>query len=700
MTELLLDPAGAGFLVAFVLHAGFGLHLLSRSQRSSDARAHWAFIAAVGITCAWAAASLADLVFRHSALPLLAATLDLLRYGAWFAFLLLVIRPTRPGRSGELRALPAVAAALLAFGALAMLLSALAGDSGSGPRLVQFAALGLPLMGLLLVEQLFRNLGEDARWNAKPLCLGLAVVFAFDLYIASEAVLFGSYDRDALSVRGAVQSLALPLLVLASRRHANWVAKLQVSRSAAFYSATLLLAGLYLLFIAGVGYYVRVFGGGWGRALQLGLLVAAAIVLLLLMFSGSLRSKLRVFLGKNFFRYRYDYREEWLRFTATLSAGASPQEMGALAVRGLAQMVESPGGMLWARLPGEADLVATSRWNMPELALRLAPDGPLVRFLMESQWIVDLKELREHPERYPGLVVPTELLECEPAWVVVPLIVRDALTGLAVLARPRTPLALDWEVRDLLKTASRQAAVFLDQMQATEALLEARKFEAFNRMSAFVVHDLKNIVTQLTLMVKNAKRLHDNPEFQRDMMITVESSLEKMRQLMLQLREGEKPTGTLLGVDLGAVAQRISRVAEQRGRRLDLEVKERVATRGHEDRMERVLGHIVQNAFDATPADGRVWLRLSRESGRARVEVGDTGQGMTREFIETRLFRPFHTTKQGGMGIGTYESWQYVRELGGGITVDSEPGRGTLITVDLPLLDVRHGSDLQASPAA
>jgi putative PEP-CTERM system histidine kinase len=269
-----------------------------------------------------------------------------------------------------------------------------------------------------------------------------------------------------------------------------------------------------------------------------------------------------------------------------------------------------------------------------------------------------------------------------------------------VLQRPHAPTALDWEVRDLLKTASRQAAVFLAQLHAAEALLEARKFEAFNRMSAFVVHDLKNIVTQLSLMMKNAQRLRDNPEFQQDMLLTVESSLDKMRQLMLQLREGERPTGGAAGVELMPVVQRIARDAEQRGRRLELGQIERLSTRGHAERIERVIGHLVHNALDATPAEGRVWIDVVRVSGQARVVVGDTGAGMSPEFVQTRLFKPFATTKTAGMGIGSYESAQYVRELGGQILVDSEPGRGTVITLVLPLFDARTGSDLQMTASA
>ncbi len=146
------------------------------------------------------------------------------------------------------------------------------------------------------------------------------------------------------------------------------------------------------------------------------------------------------------------------------------------------------------------------------------------------------------------------------------------LIGFVVLASARAPMDVNWEVNDLLKTAGRQAASFLALMQATEALLEVRKFDAFNRMSAFVVHDLKNVVTQLSLMMKNAERLKDNPEFREDMLITVDNALDRMRQLMLQLREGATPPGTAFGVELEAIAHRLASVARERGRTLELDL--------------------------------------------------------------------------------------------------------------------------------
>jgi putative PEP-CTERM system histidine kinase len=701
MTGEWMQLALYGFAAAALAYGALAVRLAAtgywRSEASAAARP---FLLAIAATALWAAAGVGAAWAPDLSPPLLLSATDLARYVAWFWFLLVLLRPEqRLAASLEAGLLRPAAFVLAGFAGVAMALAAFVGGE-LVERLSLFASLALPVFGLLLVEQLFRNIDRDGRWGAKPLCLGLGVLFVFDLYIYSQAVLFGQFDEDAFRIRAAIHALAVPLLFVAARRQADWRTRLKVSHEAAFFSATLLLAGLYLLLVSGIGYYVRFFGGSWGGALQLALLISALVFLALLVFSGSLRARLRVFIGKNFFAYRYDYRQQWLRFTSLLSAPASPQEMGLLVAKGLAELVESPGASLWTLASADAEFVETAR-TRPLVAVSTAPaDGELKRFLADQGWIIDVAECRRHPDRYPGLTLPDWIAGEDQVWAVVPLIVGERLTGIVLLAPPHASTELDWEVRDLLKTASRQAAAFLAQLQAAEALLEARKFEAFNRMSAFVVHDLKNIVTQLSLMMKNAQRLHDNPEFQKDMLMTVESSLDKMRQLMLQLREGEAPPGGPAGVDLLPIVQRIVQGAAQHGRTLELPRCERVATRGHAERIERVLGHMVQNAFDATPPEGRVWIDLHRRSGQAVVVVGDTGQGMTREFVETRLFKPFSSTKGAGMGIGAYESSQYVRELGGRIEVDSEPGRGTVITVVLPILETATRSDLQMAPTA
>ena len=619
---------------------------------------------------------------------------DLLRYFWWIVFLGLFFRSGKKNLDKKNFFLFFLVS-LLISPLLVILLNAVFGSIGN-----TFLMMLLALSGLVMVEQLFRNLPEDSLWNAKPVCLALAAIFIFDLYVFSQGVLLKGLDADALRARPVVHALMVPLLWLATTRHRNWIDKIRVSRKVVFHSATLVLAGLYMLFIAGVGYYVRFFGGDWGGALQLGLVFVSLVLAIALSVSHSLRAKLRVYLGKNFFRYRFDYREEWLKFTATLSSQADPQEAGQSVVRGLAAMLESPAGALWLLRPDEDQYRQVARWNLPAISQTESQSSHLVEFMQTTGWVVNLDEFQSVPGLYPGLQLPSWMQQLAQAWLVVPLWQGKRLLGFVLLARPRTPVDVNWEVTDLLKTAGHQAASLLAQMQTTEALLESRKFEAFTRMSAFVVHDLKNIVAQLSLMVKNAKRLQGNPEFQADMLMTVENSLERMRQLMLQLRSSNTPDVPAFGVDLTKVAERLAAEAQQRGRHLKLDLSTPVFTRGERERLERIIGHLVHNAMDATPPEMLVWMRVFREGSQACVEVGDQGCGMAEEFVQTRLFKPFQTTKEAGMGIGSYESFQYVRELGGRISVESEVGKGTVVHLRLPLVEISRASDLHKAENA
>src|SRR5665647_947521 len=694
--------AAWGYGLVGLSYSAFALRLIQLGYLGSARE--WSkttVVAAVTWSALWGWFGLALLLTGMPLFLLFSTLSDLLRYGCWYAFFLILLRSNgAPGRPVGMRWMTPLAVAVVFFGLLALTFSALRiSVFGQTSRLILFSAMASPVFALVLLEQVFRNVTEDSRWNIKPLCLGLFSAFLFDLYLFSEAVLFNRLDTDALSIRGAVHTLVVPLLLLSMSRRSDWISKIRISPKAAFQTATLLMAGLYLIFISSVGYYVRYFGGEWGRALQLALVFFALVMLLVLGLSGSVRAKLRVFLGKNFFRYRFDYREEWLKFTRTLSVKNSPQEMGQQVIRGLADMLESPAGGLWMKAKGDAAFSQTARWNLAQTPGKEDANSPLCQFMMTSGWVINLEEYRSYSWRYGQLKLPTWLQELAQAWLVVPLMVGEELIGFVVLASARTRVDVNWEVNDLLKTAGRQAASFLAQMQATEALLEVRKFDAFNRMSAFVVHDLKNIVTQLSLMMKNAKRLSDNPEFQQDMLMTVENSLDRMRQLMLQLREGATPPGTAFGVNLGGIIQRIEAVAAGRGRTLEVQLSESIVARGHEERLERIIGHVVQNAFDATELDGRVWLNLDRSRGQARVVVGDTGQGMSQDFIRDRLFKPFQTTKQAGMGIGAYESFQYVQELGGRIEVESELNKGTTVTILLPLFEAQKTSDLHSLEA-
>ena len=686
-----------GFGLVGTAYLAFALTLIRiRELRVPASRAGKALFGAVSCSSLWGWLTMVTVLHESALLSFLASMFDVGRYGLWLSFLLLLRPQMAQNTSTGMSLLSRTSLVLVILAVIGQVLSYLdLGDSFLRVRGLPMTSMALSILGLVLIEQVFRNVDPDSRWSVKPVSAALAGSFAFDLYMYSQAVIFGSVDADAQSIRGAVHALMAPLLfVSTSRLGIDWASRLRVSRSAAFHSATLLICGLYLLFISAVGYYVKYFGGDWGRALQLCVVFASLILLVLLTVSGAVRAKLRIFLSKNFFRYRYDYRDEWLKFTEALCAQGTPQEMGQQVIRGLADLVESPGGGLWMKSPEASGFRQTVRLNIDATPAIEEEDSALSTALEREKAVVNLEEYRSFPGRYGLSALPAWLQSMPQAWLIVPLIVGDKLIGFVVLLRSRTPLDANWEVHDLLKTASRQAASFLAQMVATESLLEVRKFDAFNRMSAFVVHDLKNIVTQLSLMMKNAKRLHANPEFQQDMLDTVDNSLEKMRQLMAQLREGTTPAGTAFGVDLAAVARRIEAHTTSRGRCLELRLIRPATARGHEERIERVIGHLVLNAVEATDPQGQVWLELDTQGDRARIVVGDTGHGMSAEFIRNRLFKPFQSTKSTGMGIGAYESSQYIHELGGKISVVSEPQRGTQVTLLIPLFHASVESDL------
>jgi len=194
--------------------------------------------------------------------------------------------------------------------------------------------------------------------------------------------------------------------------------------------------------------------------LQITFLFGALLLLFGIIFSGTLRARLKVFLSKNFFSYRYDYREEWLRFTRTLSEGEPGVRLRESSIQAIAELVESPAGALWmSNDPGTFEQVA--HWNMSSAQGTEPSDSTLCQFLEMRKSVIDLDECAAQPEFYDNLTVPAWLSAIPGAWLVVPLILHERLLGFVVLARSKGKVNLDWEVNDLLKTAGGQAASYL-----------------------------------------------------------------------------------------------------------------------------------------------------------------------------------------------------------------------------------------------
>lgn len=613
--------------------------------------------------------------------------LDLLRSGATLGFLLMFLGVRDSGRGAQ-RGGPGWPL-LVGLGVVLCMAQLLLGVKPPGvPNLSQtihqlgFAnSLAIAVFGLVLIEQCYRRTPLASRWHVRPLLLGLGGILVFDVVLYSDALLFGVLDVDLWAARGFAQAVAVPLMLETLRRTRDWSFELSISRGVLAGSTALVGTSIYLLIIAGAGFLLKEMGGSWGRALQSALVFAALLLLVTVGLSATFRAKVRVLVAKNFFTYRYDYRAEWLKFTARLTAGGAAQPWLAC-IEALGDLVESPGGALWLLDPsGRYRQAVTS--GLPQVADTLGPSDPLPAFLQRTGWVLEVSEVLSRSTRYEGLKLPAEISTMRDAWLIVPLRSHGELNGFAVLAAPRIAIELDWEVRDLLKTAGQQAGSYLAYARATEALLEAQKFDAFHRMSTFVVHDLKNLIAQLQLLLSNVERHRDNPDFQRDMLKTIEHVVGRMHALTLQLRPEASGRDRARPVDVGATARNVALLRNSWRDGLKVEAEDGAMAWAHEDLLERVIAHLVQNAFEASVGRADVQLNVRREGEQVVIEVSDHGKGMTPEFVRERLFKPFQTTKDTGMGIGAFECQQYVQQVGGSINVDSALGVGTRVNVRL-----------------
>lgn len=686
-----MDPRSLG-IVGFAAAALAWLALagLLAARRTAGGPIGRLLLVAIGVQVAWAASIAFAMVPGTTGFAVVVAgLLEEMRNVAWVVLLLWLIPST--ARVGQGADDPAERTRLwglvivVSLAAASVALHFLQTDPVVGHTLGTVMAVA----GLVYLEQAYRNTPHTQRWALKFMAIALAALFGFDLLMYSDAMLYAHVNPAWWIARGFGNALLVPLMAVAVARNPQWKLDIAVSRQVVFHSAALFVAGTYLVLVAAGGYYVRYFGGQWGAVAQALVVFAALVVLAVIVASGSARARLRVFLSKHFFSYRFDYREQWLRLTRTLVGTEATAESAGLPQRvilALAQPVESPGGALWLHEGDVYTCAATVAYRGSRAMI--AATEPLIGFLAEREWVIDLTEWSRQPERYDGLPLPAALRAQGDAWLIVPLMLGNDLLGFVALVRPLASLPLDWEVRDLLKTAARQAASHLGVQRAVEELVQARQFESFNRMSAFVVHDLKNLVAQLGLMTKNAQRHRDNPEFQADMLATVENVMERMQGLLRQLRAGARPVEPRAPVALaaalsGALAARRGLHPEPR-LAIDAELA-RASVLAHRDRLERVIGHLVQNAAEATGPSGMIRLAARREGDQALIEIEDDGKGMTEEFMSSRLFRPFVSTKAHGMGIGTFESREYLRELGGSLEVHSREGVGTVFTIRLPL---------------
>ncbi len=652
-------------------------------------------------TAIWAAV-LAVQSAHGTFLPFLDYLLEMGRDVAWLLAIVglnQVVFP-RPWRVGA----AALGLAVLALGPFLAVVDPESFRHAAQAPLVR-AGLFMAIAVFVALEQLYRNANASGRWALRPLVIGVALLCAYDLYLYSQAELLQEIGVTSWNARGLVDTLAVPLLVLAARRSPDWSLEVFVSRQAVFYAATFVAAGTYMAAIAAVGYALRRFGGSWGGAIQIVFVAGAAIVLVASLASVEARRRIKRFLATHFYRNKYDYRIEWLRFVDTLAEPGEPDVRRA-AARAVAQIFESPEAVFLVREEfgdhSGAAFVPVTSWPAEAAGLRRAhalPAGSeLARYLERSRTVIDLDAYRGAPEQYENVDLPDWLQGVSNWRVLMPVLHRERLLGMILLQAPPGPFDLTYEDYDLMRMTGQHIAVHIVQQDTDRSLGQARQFEAYNRLVAFMMHDLKNSAAQMQLIVDNAPRHKHKPEFVDDAVRTIANAAGRINGLIQQIKGGSAAPATK-SVALDDIVR--SAVQRCRDRQPVPAAPELTHARIVADpaKLEAAIEHLLRNAQDATPADGRITVMLDVGADEARLVVVDTGCGMDAEFLRERLFRPFDSTKGSqGMGIGAYQVRETVRALGGDVRVTSAPGVGTTFTLRFPRERVTESEDRTGVP--
>lgn len=546
--------------------------------------------------------------------------------------------------------------------------------SGFGVYLVLMLYL---VFGLVQIERTLTGLHQLQRWNVKLEAIGSGLLLAGMALYFSHSLLYRSLNLNYLGWRALI-AIAAVAFVGYSRLFRSSGSRLALSRGIAHRSLVLLIVGGYLIILGILGEGLRYLNLDDTKPVIYALMLIGAFSLAVLFLSEKLRRRFKVTLHKNFYQSKYDYQQQWEMFTQRVAANKTLDDIQPAILDLFCENLACKGGALYLRDIESEDYLFSAAFNFRRDWRPFSASDPLVALLRERDWIINLEESS------PGLEKSIISTFSEVgAFLVVPLLFDEELVGFIIIGQQiNHGEELTYEDYDLLRMLARQSVATIQGLRLSEQLSTARELAAIGKLSTFVLHDLKNQVSGLSLMLDNAKDYISDPEFQEDMLETVETTVKNMKGLIARLKNvKEKPQLALSTIDLGQV---IADAIETAGGGVEVTGKP-VTVSADDEEIYKVVLNLLMNAKEASGRDQLVTVEYGIADTDAFVKVVDTGVGMSAEFVRDRLFKPFETTKTHGFGIGLYQCRQIVEAHGGSIDVESSQGQGTTFTLSLPL---------------
>ncbi len=555
------------------------------------------------------------------------------------------------------------------------------------PQLLLIGRLVAKLFVLLLSEQVFRNADRKSRILTRPFFLAVWIWMAADIYSTGYGILIGDKDDYLFLLSGYYVTFIAILLLIGSSRSTH-DQTFSMSRDSAFYGTSLSLSSSALILMSLISYLISLTEASWVDSLQLIFIVVALALVTYLIVSSKARASIRVLINKNLFGSKYDYRNIWLTLINRLSSSDHTESFYQISLSSLVDILNADGGALWIeRHAAEFSLAHCENLSLPESSHHIPSNAAFISPMLEKGWIYTLSGTNDSSAIEHNNLVPYWLSSIPNAWIVGPLIIAGEIVGFFLLTRGSTDESMIWEDLDVARSAGRQIASYISRQQSAEKIAESKQFDTYNQLTAFIMHDLKNLIAQQALVVKNADKHKDNPAFVEDMIRTVDNSVQRMNTLLLRLkRKGE--SSQMRSADLKRLLLDVIRKSTDRQPIPTLRNQNaKLAIKADIEQLTMVLTHLIRNAQDATANDGFIDIDIEHQSNeQVLVSIEDNGCGMSRDFIKNRLFKPFESTKSGmGMGIGAYQARDFIRGMGGDIIVESEENVGTTINILLPI---------------
>jgi putative PEP-CTERM system histidine kinase len=538
---------------------------------------------------------------------------------------------------------------------------------------------------LMNLERTFRSAVGTMQWRIKFIVIGLGIIFGARVYTTSQALLFSEGILVLSGVDSAALLIGCALMVVAFLRSGFGEIDVYPSHAVLRTSVTFVLAGGYLVVVGVLAQVVASTGKAEAFELQTLIVLLAFAGLAIVLLSNRFRQKIRSLVSRHFKRPQYDFRQIWTRVTRSMSSAFGQPAMCAAAAKLISETFNVLSVSIW--LLDEDRLAfgaSTSRSASEASAVLQDPQQTFARIRMLRKPFELEKAKGDHIEALKQISL--NQFRTGGNRICVPLCAGNNCMGIAILADRVGGTPYSIEEFDLLKCIGDQVAVGLLNLRLTDEITSGKELEAFQAMSAFFVHDLKNAASTLSLTLKNLPLHFDDPAFRQDVLRGIGETTERINQLISRLTALRRLELNLAEVDLNSVVDdAVNGMNGTLNVRVMRDFRLQPKVRLDRDQFGSVINNLLLNARDAVGSEGEVKIQTAAENEWAIVSVADNGCGMTPEFVRSSLFRPFQTTKKKGLGIGMFQSKMIVEAHQGRILVKSEPAVGTTFRIMLPL---------------